>query len=285
MKIAVTASSGSLGKAVVKRLIRDVGAENVIGIARTPEKASDLGIEIRKGDYEYQSEFVEAFSDVDVALLISSRAEPERRILQHRNVIAAAKTAGVKKLVYTSIIGDETKTSFGPIVYGNRETEKILKDSGLVWAIGRNGLYIEPDLEYVEKYAESGEIANSAGDGKCSYTSREELAVAYSDLLRKRETDGETYNLVGESITQTELAELINKNFGANLKYKSVPVEEFSKSRREELGEILGTIIGGIYESIRNGSFDVPSDYEKVAEKKHKSADEMIKSFLAEKKS
>ncbi len=45
------------------------------------------------------------------------------------------------------------------------------------------------------------------------------------------------------------------------------------------------TIIGGIYESIRNDSFVVSSNYEKITRRKLKSPDEMIKSFLAEKKS
>ncbi|MEP0987895.1 hypothetical protein [Ekhidna sp.] len=39
MKIAVTSASGQLGSSIIKQLIVENGSENVIGIARTPEKA------------------------------------------------------------------------------------------------------------------------------------------------------------------------------------------------------------------------------------------------------
>jgi NAD(P)H dehydrogenase (quinone) len=45
-------------------------------------------------------------------------------------------------------------------VRSNRQTEEDVKASGLEWVIGRNGIYIEPDVEYAPKYVERGEIAN-----------------------------------------------------------------------------------------------------------------------------
>ena len=71
MKIAVTAASGQLGSSIVNELIQAIGKENVIGIVRTPEKASHLGIEVRKGDYNSQKDFNAALKGVDSVLLIS----------------------------------------------------------------------------------------------------------------------------------------------------------------------------------------------------------------------
>jgi NAD(P)H dehydrogenase (quinone) len=51
MKIAVTSASGKLGSTIINYLINEIGAENIIGMARTPGKAKHLGVEIRKGDY------------------------------------------------------------------------------------------------------------------------------------------------------------------------------------------------------------------------------------------
>ncbi|WP_421764859.1 hypothetical protein [Ekhidna sp.] len=39
MKIAVTSANGQLGLSIIKQLIVENGSENVIGIARAPEKA------------------------------------------------------------------------------------------------------------------------------------------------------------------------------------------------------------------------------------------------------
>ena len=188
MNIAVTSASGHLGAAIVKALLKDTKTENIVAIARTPEKAKHLGVEVRKGDYNSREDFDAALKDIDIVLLVSGMDEPKKRIQQHRNVIEAAKQNGVQKIVYTSIVGAEENNAFSPIVQSNRQTEEDIRNSGLEWVIGRNGIYIEPDLEYIDTYAKEGEIRNCADDGKCTYTSREELGDAYAKLLLEKNT-------------------------------------------------------------------------------------------------
>lgn len=279
MKIAVTSASGQLGSAIVKALIQEIGKENVIGIARTPKKAAHLGVEVRKGDYNSREEFNEALKGVDKVLLVSGMDEPQKRIRQHRNVIEAAKQNGVQKIVYTSIVGDEKNTAFSPVVQSNRQTEEDIRNSGLDFVIGRNGIYIEPDLEYIDTYIKEGGITNCAADGKCTYTSRLELGFAYAQILLNDDLDGQTLNLVGEAITQNQLASYINQVYGTDLTFTSISVEDYKKERQAALGEFLGTIIAGIYEGIRNGANDVPSDFEKAAGRAHKSPLEMIQTY------
>lgn len=279
MKIAVTSVNGQLGASIAKALIKEIGKENVIGIARTPEKAKHLDIEIRKGDYNSRTDFDAALKGVDKVLLVSGMDQPQKRIQQHRNVIEAAKSNGVQKIVYTSIVGDEENTTFSPVVQSNRQTEEDVRSSGLQWIIGRNGIYMEPDLEYMDTYIKEGGITNCAADGKCTYTSREELGFAYAQLLLNDKLNGQTLNLVGEAITQTQLAEYINQVYKTNLKFTSISVEDYKKERQVALGEFLGTIIAGIYEGIRNGANEVVSDYEKAAGRPHKSPLTMIENY------
>ncbi|MDO6808158.1 SDR family oxidoreductase [Zobellia galactanivorans] len=279
MTIAVTSASGQLGASIVRQLINEIGKENVIGIARTPEKAAHLGVEVRKGDYNSRQDFDAALKGIDTVLLVSGMDDPKKRIQQHRNVIEAAKQNGVQKIVYTSIVGDEVNTAFSPVVKSNRQTEEDIKESGLEWAIGRNGIYIEPDLEYIDHYAKDGEIRNCAGEGKCGYTSRGELAYAYAQMLLDNKHNGHVYNLVGEAITQAKLADLINEVYGLNLKFNSVSVAEYAAERKEALGDFMGTIIAGIYEGIRNGVNDVPSHYEMAAGRPHRPHIDIIRDF------
>jgi len=279
MKIAVTSANGKLGATIVKNLINEIGKENVIGIARSPEKAQHLGIEIRKGDYNSREDFDAALKGIDAVILLSGMDEPQKRIQQHRNVIDAAVSNGVKKIVYTSIVGDEVKTAFSPVVQSNRQTELDVQNSGLDYVIGRNGIYIEPDLEYIDTYVKDGEIRNCAGEGKCTYTSREELGVAYTKMLTEDKHNGNIYNLVGEAISQSQLAEYINDVFDTQLVYSPVAVSDYLAERKAALGEFIGTVIAGIYEGIKNGANDVPSDFERATGRPHKLPVAMMEIF------
>lgn len=279
MKIAVTAANGQLGSSIVNQLKKEIGEENVIGIVRSPEKASHLGVEIRKGDYDSRGDFNTALKGIDAVMLISGMDDPQKRIQQHRNVIEAAKQNGVKKIVYTSIVGDEEKNAFSPVVQSNRLSEEDIKKSGLAWSIGRNGIYIEPDLVYIDTYKKEGEIRNCAGDGKCGYTSRSELGYAYAKMLLHDKHNNETYNLVGEPISQKELAELINQVYNTQLVFNPIAVEDYVKERKQELGEFIGGVVAGIYKGINDGAYDMLSDYEKAAGRPYKSALEMIREF------
>lgn len=269
MKVAITASSGQLGGTIVKATAQKLGKDNVIAVARTPKNAENLGLEVRKGDYNNKADLAKAFEGVEIVLLVSSNNIPEKRLQEHANVIDSAKEAGVKRLVYVSILGEDEDNTFNAVIKSNRDTEDYLKNSGIAWTIGRNSLYIEPDLEYVEHYIKEGKIVNCAGDGKCTYTSRGELGEAYACLIADESHSGKTYNLAGEPITQKELADIISEVYEANISYETISVEEYEKTCVENLGEFLGKIISGIYHGVSQGAFDVSSDFEKITGRKH----------------
>ena len=270
-RIAVTAASGQLGSEIVKATVEVVGRDGVIGLARTPGNADWLDIEVRPGDYDSRSDLERSLPGIETLLVVSGMDAPEKRIDQHRNVIEAAKNAGVSKIVYTSVQGAEQNTAFSPIIQSNRQTEEDVRNSGLQWVIGRNGIYIEPDVEYVETYRQHGEIANCAGDGKCGYTTRPELAYAYARLLTESQHNGHIYNLHGEPITQQQLADYLNEAYGTDLKYRAMSVTEYREERIAELGEFIGNVIAGIYEGIRNGAANNESQFAVAAGRDHQS--------------
>ena len=271
VKIAITAASGQLGSEIVKATCLVIGKENVIGLARTPAKAAHLGVEVRKGDYNNREELEASLQGIDTVLLVSGMDAPDKRIAQHRNVIEAAKAAGATKIVYTSVQGADEGTTFSPVIQSNRQTEQDIRNSGLQWVIGRNGIYIEPDVDYIETYKQAGEIANCAGEGKCGYTTRPELAYAYARMLTEDKHNGKTYNLNGEAITQSALAEYLNLAFGTRLTYRAMTVEDYQRERVAELGDFLGTVIAGIYAGIRAGETDNSSDFFTAAGREHQS--------------
>lgn len=273
MRIAVTAASGQLGSAIIKAAIDLVGEENVVGLARSRSKAAHLGVEIRSGDYSNRDELTRSARGIDCMLIVSGMDEPAKRVEQHRNVIRAAKAAGVTKLVYTSIQGADKGTAFSPIVQSNRQTEEDVRDCGLDWAIGRNGIYVEPDVEYIGTYKERGEIANCAGEGKCGYTTRPELAYAYARMLTESKHNDRTYNLHGIPLTQQQLADYLNAAFDTKLPFRAMSFEEYRADRVAELGEFIGAVIAGIYQGVCGGAFDNESHFSDAAGRQHQSWD------------
>lgn len=282
MKVAVTASSGQLGAAITRAAVARVGAENVVAVARTPSKVTVLDVEVRAGDYNDREQLTAAFAGVDVVLLVSSNASPADRLAQHTHVVEAAKSAGASKVVFTSIIGSLEGNSFNAVVKSNRDTEDMLKNAGIAWSIGRNSIYIEPDFEYIDTYIKDGKITNSAGDGKCAYTCRSELAEAYTTMMLDDAHNGQIYNLAGAGITQTELAEIFNEVWGTSLTYEPLSVEAYEADRIAELGEHLGIIISGIYAGIRAGVNDVSSDFHKILGRPHMSMLEFARVFKSQ---
>ncbi len=277
MKIAVTAATGQLGSAIALAAKKQLGKEQVVGLARSPEKSQLTEIEVRPGDYNQVEQLQQSLRDIDAVLLISANGDPQKRPAMHRNVINAAKSAGVKKMVYTSIMGPISGAQFSGVVQSNRQTEEDIRNSGLLWSIGRNGLYLEPDLEYLPRYIQEGKIWNSAGMGKCPYTTRAELADAYTQMLIGDEHNSQIYHLYGELITQQQLVDYFNQAYQLELVYENMSVEAYRKDRTDELGPFLGTIIAGIYEGIRSRGFEVPSQFERAAGRPHQHLLEYIR--------
>src|SRR5690242_21589972 len=99
MIIGVTGATGHLGRLVIKRLKDKLPAKDIVALARSTAKASDLGVTAREADYSRAETLQRALPGIDTLLLISSD-EVGRRAIQHRNVIDAAKKAGVKRIIY-----------------------------------------------------------------------------------------------------------------------------------------------------------------------------------------
>ncbi|UJH70347.1 hypothetical protein [Ornithinimicrobium sp. INDO-MA30-4] len=80
MTIAVTAVSGQLGSSIVRALQSLDSDEQIVGLARTPARVEDLGIDVRPGDYADPAILTQSLTGVDTLLLVSGNEQPEARI-------------------------------------------------------------------------------------------------------------------------------------------------------------------------------------------------------------
>src|SRR6218665_1168815 len=109
MTIAITGATGQLGRIVLDKLKAKLPADQIVALARSPERAGDLGVEVRA--FPDDAPDAPGRAGVDTLLLISG-SEVGKRVPQHSAVIASAKQAGVGRIVYTSLLrADTTKLS------------------------------------------------------------------------------------------------------------------------------------------------------------------------------
>src|SRR5690606_25343983 len=123
-----------------EELKKRVPTENIVALVRTPEKAAALGVEVRAFDYEKPEEMTDALAGINRLVLISGN-EIGQRARQHSNVVEAAGKAGVKWIVYTSLLHADNSTL--NLAAEHLTTEKAIKLSGIDYTILRNGWYTE----------------------------------------------------------------------------------------------------------------------------------------------
>ncbi|MGX9739756.1 SDR family oxidoreductase [Pseudocitrobacter corydidari] len=227
--IAITGATGQLGQHVIESLLNTVPASTVVAIVRNPAKAQALtaqGIHVRQSDYSDEAALKLALQGVDKLLLISS-SEVGQRALQHRNVINAAKAAGVKFIAYTSLLHADTS----PLGLADEhvETEKMLADSGIAYTLLRNGWYTENYLASAPAALEHGVFIGAAGDGKIASATRADYAAAAAHVISETGHEGKVYELAGDNgWTLTQLAAELTKQSGKPVTYQNLSEADFA---------------------------------------------------------
>ncbi len=226
MTIAVTGATGQLGRLVIARLKETVPASGIVALVRSPAKAADLGVEAREADYGNPETLARALVGVDTLLLISSN-EIGQRAAQHRNVVNAAKAAGVGRIVYTSLLhADRSPLS---LAEEHRATEADITASGIPFTILRNGWYTENHTGSVGAALAGGAFIGSAGDGRISSATRADYADAAVAVLTGSGHEGKTYELAGdEAVTLADLAAEISRQSGKNIPYRNLPEADYA---------------------------------------------------------
>lgn len=224
--IAVTGAAGQLGRHVLAQLKKKVPAESIIAIVRNPAKAQDLGVRVREADYTDPPALEAALQGVDKLLLISGNAIGQR-VAQHKNIIAAAEKAGVRHIVYTSLLRADTSPL--SLAQEHIATEAALKQSGLGYTILRNGWYSENYTGSIPAALANGAFYGSAGDGKISSATRADYAEAAVAVLTTPGHEGKTYELAGDhAYTLTELAAEISRQTGRDIPYVNLPEADYA---------------------------------------------------------
>lgn len=227
--IAITGATGQLGALAVEALLKTVPAKEIVAIVRNPAKADALtqkGVVVRQGDYNDEAALTAALAGVDKLLLVSS-SEVGQRATQHRNVINAAKAAGVKFIAYTSLLHAD-KSPLG-LAVEHVETENMLAESGIPFALLRNGWYSENYLASAPAALAHGVFIGAAGEGKIASATRADYAAAAARVISEDGHAGKVYELAGdEAWTLSELSAELSKQSGKAVVYQNLSEADFA---------------------------------------------------------
>ncbi|EFE07191.1 SDR family oxidoreductase [Citrobacter youngae] len=227
--IAITGATGQLGQHVIETLLKTVPASQIVAIVRNPAKATALsqqGITVRQADYTDEAAFTTALQGIDKLLLISS-SEVGQRAPQHRNVINAAKAAHVKFIAYTSLLHADSS----PLGLADEHvaTEKMLAESGIAYALLRNGWYTENYLASAPAALEHGVFIGAAGEGKIASATRADYAAAAARVISEEGHAGKIYELAGDAgWTLSQLAAELAKQSGKKVVYQNLSEADFA---------------------------------------------------------
>lgn len=265
--ILITGATGQLGSATIGYLLNNgVPANELTALVRDEAKAEDLkskGVNIKVGNYTDYSSLLAAMEGIDKVLLISSN-DMNDRSGQHKNVVAAAKEAGVKHIVYTSFERvNETETS--PIYFiasSHMETEKAIKDSGLNYTILRNTLYADIIPMFVGDAVKQQAVALPAGTAKTSFATRDDMAVAIANILSSEGHEQKEYSITNtEAYSMQDVADAIGNITNTPVKYVNLSTEEYMNGAiANGAPKEIAQMVAGFSEAMAQGEFERTSN-------------------------
>jgi len=232
--IAISGATGQLGRKVIHQLLKEHSAGDIIALVRQPSVAAEKlpqGVALREADYNRPETLLPALQGVEKLLLISS-SEIGQREAQHAAVIEAAVKAGVKFIAYTSLLHADT-SPLG-LAAEHRATEARLADSGIGYALLRNGWYTENYAASIEPALTHHTFIGAAGDGKIASASRQDYAEAAARVITADDQAGKIYELAGDgAYTLAQFSAEITRQTGEKVDYVNLSPTAFADALKQ----------------------------------------------------
>ncbi|WP_414733641.1 NmrA family NAD(P)-binding protein [Acetobacterium carbinolicum] len=226
-KIIMTGVDGNFGGTAARSIMKKVSKEQLI--FTTPNKDvikqyQDQGIETRYADIFDKETLLKAFAGGDVLLLISMPFVGERRRTAHKTAIDAAVEAGVKKIVYTSIVGAGEEECNTYEVSDHKITEAYLSSLDIDTVILRDSQYAEAMVSAFEETAEQdGILKNNMGNGHMAFISRDDCAEAAACVAAGAGENNKIYDINGaQALTIAEFCKIGSEVTGKNVTYSEI---------------------------------------------------------------
>ncbi|MDO4539294.1 MAG: NmrA family NAD(P)-binding protein [Coriobacteriales bacterium] len=231
-KMLLTGVDGNLGGEAARILLQIAPHDQLIFCGYSEASLApyaEMGIETHVTDFNDPAGLEQAFAGAERLALISMPFVGAKRQAAHKNAVDGAKAAGVKQIVYTSLVNADDPTNPSVEKKDHIYTEEYIKSVGLDYIFMRNSQYAEAMITNYFTYVHTtGVLTNSQGDGLMAYISRKDCAkaVAYA-LFRGNEYHQVALDINGpELMTISQFIEIGNESTGNHVTYQEVTDEE-----------------------------------------------------------
>jgi NAD(P)H dehydrogenase (quinone) len=230
VKLAITGASGNYGRLATQGLLERCAPEDLVLISRSPAKLADMaarGCQARYGDFDDPESMCAALQGVDRMLMIST-GRVGNRVPQHGNAIAAAKTAGVHHIVYTSFVGVGDVDNPALVIRDHDGTEALLRESSLRWTALRDSQYADAMLEAGGPMAiRTGIWRAATGEGRIAFVTREDCAACAVAVMAGAGHEDRIYNVTGpERLRFRDVAAIIANVSGRPVDFQDISFDE-----------------------------------------------------------
>jgi NAD(P)H dehydrogenase (quinone) len=285
MKLGISGASGHLGTATIKHLKARLGpGHSIVGISRTPEKISGLGVEARHGDFDKPDSLGRAFAGIERLLLVpTDNMTPGVRAKQMTLAIEMAAAVGVRHVALVSALG--TRAAKAPHLWESYfVAEQKLMSAVSSWTILRMAYYAESFVDEVKMSIGRGVHASIARTA-VNFVSRDDVAAAAAGLLATDPRHGAIYQATGPaSLDGPARAAIIAAAGKAPFVFAEVTAEQYRQGLEAAgLPAVIVDALLSIQDMWAAGGFDVTTgDVERLTGKRPRTlADVMAAAFVS----
>lgn len=244
--ILVTGSTGKQGGATARYLLKD--GWKVRALVRddnkeTSKELQKLGAELFKGDMADADSMDKAMAGVYGVFSVQNFWEHgyDGELKQGLNVVDAAKKAGIKHFLYTSVGGAERKTNL-PHFDVKFIIENHLKASGIPYTIIRPVFFMENFDAWFKPAETEGKTTLSMAlksDKKLQMIASDDIgAIAAIVFDDPKKYLGKEIEIAGDELTISQMAEAFSKALGKEVIPNVLPVEVV-QSGSKEVGDMF----------------------------------------------
>jgi uncharacterized protein YbjT (DUF2867 family) len=220
--ILVIGGRSKIGSALIELLSARGEAVRALVRAGEADASFPAGVESFVGDLAVPDSLAAAMAGVEKVFLLSS---PHRDAVGwHRNAIDAARSARIRLLVRSSIIG-AGEDSPAEFVDAHTQADRYLESSGVPYAILRPNLFLQNVPEStIPSIGADGNFYVNAGDARITMVDTRDAAAVAAVVLTEPGHTAAHYDITGpEALSYADVAAKLSAALGRNIAYVDAP--------------------------------------------------------------